>query len=262
MVEGLQTSFEIRLLRLEKGGKSAALNAAIEAAAGAACLLIDDDVIASPQLVAEHLAAHRNEAQTLAIGPLIQQPPSSRDWYAHAFAVAWNEHYGEMERRPAGWSDCYGGNLSAPRSALIEVGGFAVDLPSAEDIELGYRLWRAGCVPTFLPRASGVHDDQKPGSRMLEDRQRYAGTYLEVAELHPAALPEMLGSFGAAGDRLVGLRRLLIALRVPPAGLASLGGLVPGRGRRMVWFHFVTKLAFWSALRRQVGRRRWRQLAS
>jgi glycosyltransferase involved in cell wall biosynthesis len=262
MVEGLQTNLEIRLLRLDKGGKSAALNAGIEAARGSVCLFLDDDIVASPELVAEHVAAHKEDPRTIGVGALEQRPPQARDWYAHAFAAAWKVHYDEFETKPPSWSDCYGGNLSAPRSALVEVGGFATDLPSAEDIELGYRLWRAGCVPRYLSAARGVHDDQKPGRRMLEDRQRYAATYLEVAELHPAALPEMLGKFSAPDDRLVGLRRLLIALRIPPTALAALGGLIPGRGRQMVWFHFVTKLAFWGALRGQVGRHRWKQLAS
>ena len=249
MVEGLQTPLALRVLRLGKVGKSAALNAAVAAARGAVCLFVDDDVVASPELVAAHAAAHAAEPRTIGIGPLTQRPPAGRDWYAEAFAVAWNEHYGELERRPARWSDCYGGNLSAPRAALLEAGGFATDLPSAEDIELGYRLWRAGCLPRYLPAAGGVHDDQKPGRNMLEDRRRYAGAYLEVADRHPAALAEMLEPFRGADDRWVGLRRALIALRVPPATLAALGSFVPGPGRRMVWFHFVTRLAFWSGLR-------------
>jgi GT2 family glycosyltransferase len=253
MVEALPTRLSIRVLRLPKQGKAAALNAAIEAARGTACLLLDDDVIAFPQLVAAHLAAHRSEPRTLGVGPLTQPPPAERDWYAEAFAVAWNEHYGELEHRPARWGDCYGGNLSAPRAALLASGGFATDLASAEDIELGYRLWRAGCLPRYLPAARGVHADGKRGARMIGDRQRYAAAYVEVAGRHPEAMAEMLGRFREPGDRFVALRRLLIALRVSPAAVASLGGLIPGRGRRMVWFHFVTKLAFWGALRRQVA---------
>jgi GT2 family glycosyltransferase len=261
MVEGLEPGPRLRLLRLPKAGKAVALNAALNAAAGAVCVLLDDDVIASPELVAAHLASHSGD-RAIGIGPLTQRPPAARDWYATAFAVAWNERYEELEQRDARWSDCYGGNLSAPRAALLEVGGFATDLPFAEDIELGYRLWRAGCAFRYLPGAHGVHDDQKRGRRMLEDRRRYAGAYLDVAERHPDALPEMLGRFHSAGDRWVQLRRLLIALRVPATAPAALGRLVPGRGRRMEWFHFVTKLAFWSGLRGCVGRERWRRVTA
>ncbi len=262
MVEGLPTPLHVRVLQLQQGGWAAAQNAAIHASEGAVCLITDDDVIASPALVAEHVSAHGSGGQLIGIGVLTQQPRAARDWYAHAFARAWNEHYDELDHRPARWTDCYGGNLSAPRSTLIEVGGFATDLSAAEDIELGYRLCAAGCVPRYIPNARAVHDDQKRGSRMIEDAQRHAVSYLEVAKRHPAALPDMLGRFRATGDRLVSLRRLLITLRAPPTPLASIGGLIPGNGRKMVWFHFVSKLAFWRSIRQSVSRHRWTQLAS
>ncbi len=262
MVEELSTRFQLQVLRMSKAGKSPALNAAIDASKGTVCLFLDDDIVASPELVAEHLAANRANANLIGIGKLIQEPPAARDWYAQAFATAWNEHYDELSDKPPRWTDCYGGNLSAPRSALIEIGGFATDLPAALDIELGYRLCGVGCVPGYLPRARGVHDDQKRRDRILEDRRRYASAYFEVADRHPGALADMLGRFRAEGDRWVGLRRLLIALRVPPTALTSLGGLLPGSGRKMVWFHFVTKLEFWGAIRRNLSRRQWASITA
>ena len=128
MVEGLEMPFALRVLRLEKGGKSAALNAAIAAGPAPVCLFIDDDVVASPELVAGHLAAHREDPRTLGIGPLTQPPASSRDWFPHAHAAAWNERYAELAGRRLDWTECYGGNFSAPLAALREVGGFATDL--------------------------------------------------------------------------------------------------------------------------------------
>ena len=53
MVEGYESLFRLRALRLEKRGKPAALNAALEVCEATICLFIDDDVIASPGLVAE-----------------------------------------------------------------------------------------------------------------------------------------------------------------------------------------------------------------
>jgi GT2 family glycosyltransferase len=248
MVEGLSTRLQLRVLRMSKHGKAPALNAALDASRGAVCLFLDDDIVASPELVAEHIAAHRAGSKLIGIGALVQEPPDARDWYAHAFAIAWNEHYEELAGKPPRWSDCYGGNLSAPRAALVEVGGFATDLPAAEDIELGYRLWGVGCTPEYLPRARGVHDDQKRRGRMLDDRLRHGAAYIEVADRHPASLADMLDEFDADSDRWVGLRRLLIALRVPSSFLAAAGSFIPGSGRRMVWFHFITKLELWRAI--------------
>jgi peptidoglycan/xylan/chitin deacetylase (PgdA/CDA1 family) len=48
-------------------------------------------------------------------------------------------------------------------------------------------------------------------------------------------------------------------LRVPPAALALLGFAIPGRGRKQVWFGFLSRYAFWLGARRGMSRRRWLQ---
>ena len=65
MLESLQTPYRLRVLRLGKGGKPAALNAALQVAEGDVCLFLDDDIIASPGLVAAHVEAHRATPKTL-----------------------------------------------------------------------------------------------------------------------------------------------------------------------------------------------------
>lgn len=259
MVEGLETPFGLRVLRLAKGGKSAALNAAIAAEPGPVCLFIDDDVVASPELVAGHLAAHREDPKALGIGPLIQPPATSRDWFPHAHAAAWNARYAELAGRQLDWTECYGGNFSAPLEALREVGGFATDLPAIEDIELGYRLCAAGCVPRYLPEAGGTHEDEKPRAKLIADVERYGAFCAEFAERRPDARPKLLGWFLDPTPRDVTLRRALLALRVPPGLLASLGTLLPGAGRKQVWFGFVNRYVFWRGARSGMSRKRWQQ---
>lgn len=257
MVESLDAPFPLRVLRLEKAGKSAAVNAAIELAEGAACLLLDDDVIASPQLVAEHLAAHEKEPKTIGIGALTQEPTTARDWFAHAFAAAWDERYRELEGKRVDWTDCYGGNLSAPREALKEVGGYATDLAAVEDLDLGFRLESAGCLPRYLPRAHGVHDDQKGRGRIIADTERFGTFCAEYVERHPATRPKLLGWFMDSTPREIALRRALLAFRTPPSMLAAAGRVIPGGGRRQVWFGFVSRYTFWLGVRRGMDRDRW-----
>jgi glycosyltransferase involved in cell wall biosynthesis len=259
MVEAYEAPFELRVLRLDKGGKATAVNAAIEAAEGSVCLFLDDDVIASPQLVAEHLAAHREDPRSVGIGALTQQPPDARDWFARAYAVSWDERYRELEGKQPGWTDCYGGNLSAPRRELLEIGGVATDLEAVEDLDLGFRLVAAGCRPRYLPRAHGVHDDQKLRGRMLADTERFGTFCAAYVERLPVTRAKLLGWFLRTTPREILLRRALLALRTSPRLLAAAGAAIPGRDRRQVWFGFVSRYTFWRGVRLGMDRKRWRQ---
>ena len=261
MAEELDTPFRLRVLSLPNGGKSTALNAAIPMAAGSICLFLDDDVIASPELVAEHIRVHRTEPMALAFGSLTQVPPDSRDWYGHAYARAWNQRFEELVNRQPDWPDCYGGNFSAPRAALEEVGGFSTELPAVEDIELGFRLRNFGCVPTYVPKAHVVHDDQKTRRRTLEHTWGFGTFCAEFGEQHPGTRRQLLGWFCDTTPREVRLRRTVIALRVPPRLLAALGSVIPGEGRRQIWFGFVSRATFWAGARRAMTRTRWRETA-
>jgi glycosyltransferase involved in cell wall biosynthesis/peptidoglycan/xylan/chitin deacetylase (PgdA/CDA1 family) len=253
----LSTPFELRTIEHAKAGKPVVLNAAIEAARGEVCLFIDDDVIASPQLVAEHLAAHRREPRTLGIGVLVQREPGSHDPYAETHARRWNERYEGLADRPLDWTDCYGANFSAPRAALQQIGGFAVDLPAVEDLEIAFRLCEeAGCIPSFLPAATALHDDDKPGARSLAHEERYGHFCAEFARRHPATRSRLLGWINEPTLREVALRRALIALGVPARWLLAAGRLLPPR-HRDVWFGFVSRFAVWRGVRRGMDRAEW-----
>lgn len=257
MASGLTTPFRLRVLELGKGGHAAAQNAAVAVATGSFCLLLDDDVIASPELVRAHLEALRENPMTIGIGALTQKPVEANDWYAHAFARGWSEHYEEMETREARWTDCYGANISFPRQTLLEIGGVSTDLPAAKDFDLAYRLYRAGCVPRYLPRAHGVHDDQKRSAKMLADAQKQGSMHVELATRYPEAATALLDWYAGAGRREIALRRAAIGLHLPTGPLAWLGRFLPGDGRRMIWLHFVRRFAFWRGVRGSLNRQSW-----
>lgn len=259
MVESLDTPYRLRVLRLEKSGKPAALNAALRMVEGSACLFLDDDVIAAPELVAAHVEAQRSGDKPLALGKIIQRQPNARDWFAHAYTDDWNRRYEELAARGANWSDCYGANFSVPTSSLQEVDGFAADLTAIEDIELGFRLHKAGCTPVYLPDAVAVHDDEKSRERLLADNERFGGFCSEFGDLHPSARIKLIGWFLDTSDREAILRRALLRCGAAPSLLASLGRLIPGEGRRGVWFGFVSRYTFWRGVRGAMTRSRWRE---
>lgn len=258
MLRGLEAAFALTTLDLGKVGRAAARNAAIEAARGPVVVIIDDDVIAEPELVAAHLAAHREE-RVVGLGRLTQAPPGGRDWYAAEFAQTWNEHFDRLEGREVHWADCYAGNFSAPREALLEVGGF-VERAQGDDVEIGYKLAQAGCALRYLPQARALHDDCKSRARLIDDSFQQGARQRDLVHEHPDMEPYLYGWFLATSRREVALRRALLALRVPPRLLGRLGGLLPGSGRRRIWFHFVSRYAFWRGARSAVDRERWERL--
>jgi len=258
MLRGLATPFELTVLEPGKVGRAAARNAAIEAARGRVCLVIDDDVIAEAELVAEHLAAHE-EGQVVGIGQLTQSAPEGRDWYAEAFAETWNGHFERLEGREIDWTATYAGNLSAPREALLAVGGFT-SRRTGEDAEIGYLLARHGCTLRYLPRARALHDDCKSRDRLIADSERQGAGQIELVAEYPEMQPLFYGWFLATSRREVALRRLMLGLRVPPRPLGRLGRLLPGKGRRLIWFHFVSRYAYWHGLRGAIDRERWERM--
>jgi glycosyltransferase involved in cell wall biosynthesis len=260
MAEQMSTPFALRVLRLENGGQSAAQRAAVDSCTSPLCLLLDDDVIAAPELVAEHLAGHREHPESIGIGSLRQTAPDPGDWYAHTFAGLWNDHYEELAGREARWNDCWGGNLSFPLSAVLKIGGIPTDLPAAFDFDLALRLVGAGLQPRILPRALGTHDDQKRSSRMFVDAREQGAAYVELSRKFPEAEDVLLRWSEDARPGELTVRRALLALRVPPALMAPLGRLLPAGGRRMTWQKIVKRLAMWSGARRSLSRAEWTAL--
>jgi peptidoglycan/xylan/chitin deacetylase (PgdA/CDA1 family) len=258
MLTELRTPFALRVLALPKGGKIAALNAAIEAARGDVCVFIDDDVVASPALLAEHLAAHERDPLTLGIGRLTQAEPGDGDLFAAAHAERWNARYDELEETAVDWADCFGGNFSAPLAKLRGIGGFDAGLSAVEDLEIGYRLSAAGCVVRYLPAAAAVHDDEKPALRVLADEERFGRFCADFVAAHPETRRRLVGWFHKPTPRDVALRRLFLALHATPRALFAAGSLLPRRARP-VWYGFVGRYAFWRGVRAAASRREWRR---
>jgi glycosyltransferase involved in cell wall biosynthesis len=262
MVESLSTPYRLRLLSGKQRRWARARNAGVEVAEGRVCLHVDDDIICGAEMLAGHVAAHAEGERIVAIGKLTQAPPDADDWYAHAFAQGLNEHYDELLHRPPAWTDCYGANLSTTRAVYLEIGGFATDLTAAIDLEFGFRLVEAGCTLRYLPDADGIHDDQKLSQRMLEDAKAAGRDHPRVVEKHPSTESQMLDWVGPAGPVELTIRKALVVTRIPPVALAVLGRLLPGSGRKMIWLHFVRRVAFWRSVHENVDRARWRQLTS
>jgi len=266
MLAGLKLPYALRVVWQANAGQCAARNRGAAEAAGRYLLFLDDDVVAAPTLLAAHLSAQQAQTGLVGIGRLTMQPAmtgSARaDGFARYFARTWNSHYDRLEQggRAPAWRDCYSGNLSLPRAAFAQAGGFALDLRARFDIELGFRLEQQGLRIGFVPGAIGAHEDFKDFHRLAAEAEKQGRVAFELCRRHPAMLPVLLGGFNDARARSLLLRRLLLALGVPPGLLGPLGRLVRGRPSEPAWYEFLYSYCYWRGVRRAApDRDAWRR---
>jgi glycosyltransferase involved in cell wall biosynthesis len=151
---------EVVVVSQANGGPAAARNAGIRVASGDIVLFIDDDVIASPRLIEEHVLSHRAADRDVAVvGPMMTPPDFEMSTW-----VRWEQAmlYRQYDAMKAGVYEpsarqFYTGNASVGRSQLLEHGGFDTRFRRGEDIELAYRLDGAGLGFTFNFDAIGYH---------------------------------------------------------------------------------------------------------
>jgi GT2 family glycosyltransferase len=152
--------YQMTVAAQPNGGPAAARNHGVDLACGRLVLFIDDDVVATPHLVEEHLASHdAAQGDAVVIGPMITPPDfAMRPWVRWEQAMLYKQ-YDAMNagRYAATFRQFYTGNASLPRTRLVEAGGFDTRFRRAEDVELSYRLDHAGLQFVWNPRAIGHH---------------------------------------------------------------------------------------------------------
>jgi peptidoglycan/xylan/chitin deacetylase (PgdA/CDA1 family)/GT2 family glycosyltransferase len=260
MLDRIQPPFELRVFMQEQAGASAARNHGAREARADRCLFLDDDVVADPQLIAEHLRMQRGPS-VIAIGRIDKNLPSRAPRWARLRAVAWHGHFDRLAERTPTFNDCYGGNLCVPRDAFLAVGGFAVDIEVGHDVELAYRLEQEGLAIVYVPTAVVTEDDRETLRHFVADARRRGRANWQFYERHPELLPRLpLGGAHEMGWRWTALRRLLLASRMPPLLLAAVGRLMPRASRAARWYRFVYSYCHWRGIRDVVDAEMWQRL--
>jgi glycosyltransferase involved in cell wall biosynthesis len=175
-----------------KPGAAATRNTGIKEASGEIVLFIDDDIMAEADLVAAHLDYHRSLSRVSIIGTVMAPWREATDpflRYLRDKAVL--NPYSLASGNPVDFSTYHTGNVSTPAKLLREAGGFNEDfcVYGMEDIELGYRLERNGCLMKFGPAARASHEYFPTYDRFVQ-RCRQAGYSLgKMIQLHPELGP-------------------------------------------------------------------------
>lgn len=147
MVKKLQSPVDLIFIRQEKEGLAAGRNKGILKARGEIVLFIDDDVLADPNLISEHLRFH--------------------DRFANSVVKGWVNHVTELSRpKKPSWTlkdfstaFFWTSNVSVKKSDLLAVGLFDERFKEYgwEDLELGLRLKGLGLKSKLNRNAIGYH---------------------------------------------------------------------------------------------------------
>ncbi len=251
MLAAIDVPYRLVVERQENSGPAAARNRGIAAASGRWCIFIDDDILADPGLVAGHIDAQERSGGMIGIGGLRLRAVGPRGGLAAHFAEWWAEHYRrfeEGEQEPDFWGG-FSGNLSAPRETLLTVGSFDEELDRSEDVELAFRLERAGLAVGFVQDAGGEQVHAKGFREIVRDFDRAGSAAAALWRKHPEMIDHApLGDFSQGGAKAILARRLLLALRAPVWPLAIVDPLL-ARHPSPRLYRFLQLHCFWRSLR-------------
>jgi glycosyltransferase involved in cell wall biosynthesis len=171
----------------EKPGAAATRNTGLRMAKGELVLFIDDDVHAEPSLIEAHLDRHRQGTNVSVIGAVSipwgdTTEPFLRYLRDHRILNPYTPSKGRID-----FSYYHTCNVSTPTDVLMKVGGFneAFTIYGMEDIELGYRLEKAGSQMIFAPEAKAIHY-RFPAYEEFSERCEHAGYSLgQLLVFHP-----------------------------------------------------------------------------
>ena len=167
-------------------GRAMARNAGIAQARGEVVLFNDSDIIADPRLLETHLQRHRERSRIGVVGWEVQV--TSVDDYVYK-----REHEAERgslhppSRRRLSWLYFLTGNASVRRRDLLAVGCFDESFTGYghEDLELGYRLQKAGVAILYEPRAVNYHCQDVPHEDQIEKMKLAGRSTVRFYRKHP-----------------------------------------------------------------------------
>lgn len=167
-------------------GRAMARNAGIAAAQGDVVLFNDSDILASPDLLSQHLRHHRAERNVAVVGLEVQV----KDLDDYAFKREHPEERGSLHkptRKQLPWLYFLTGNASVRRDDLLRVGSFDESFTGYghEDLELGYRLEKAGIRILYEPKAVNYHCQDVPHDDQKEKMKLAGRSTVRFYRKHP-----------------------------------------------------------------------------
>lgn len=189
--------FSLRCIEQSNAGPAAARNHGFRDTGAETVLFLDDDILATPELLGQHIRAHRQNPGCIVFGscPLLGNAGGPLYRYLEALPGAGVRASGdEMALLPS--PIVASGNISVPRSLFSGRDGvYCADLgvPAAEEFELSYRLQRAGVPILYAPNIVAWHDQASDLSSICRQQYKHSLGAVEAAVKYPETLnlPEL-----------------------------------------------------------------------
>jgi glycosyltransferase involved in cell wall biosynthesis len=196
--------YALRHLRQENSGPASARNRGLRAAGAPTVVMTDDDCVPHPDLLARHLASTRRGVST--IGYIDWHPEIDVTPFMAFLSPGYRFNFGQITDPENATFRCYyTANVSVWRDDALALGGFDEQFPAAayEDIELGYRLHRAGVRLVYDERAIIYHLHEMRLEGMLRSQLVNGQSAAYAVRKHP----ELAIEAGIPGLRDPGISR-------------------------------------------------------
>jgi GT2 family glycosyltransferase len=229
-----QRSIPIAVQQADRPGASAARNAGWRAAGGALVLFLDDDIVPTETLVAEHLEWHmrHRDHRAAVLGAVRWSPRVKVTPFMRWLETGIQFDYGTIDDVNVEWQRFYSCNVSVKRELLELTGGFDEErFPFGyEDLELARRMHDRGLELLYNEAAVGEHLKTETLDTWRRNLSRIAQAERRFTSLYPDERAYFYERFRAAGAAPPSRGRWArLARFVPPT--------VPWLGRR-VWFSY------------------------
>jgi GT2 family glycosyltransferase len=223
---------QVRAIRQENAGKGAALNRGIAAASGEILLFVDADGIFGTDTVAEMLRGFDDPRVGAVCGD--DRPVNLDRVQTRLMAVLSHAGTGLVRRALTmlGCLPIVSGNVGAfPRHVIDTVGGFD-ESTVGEDLELTWRVHRAGYRVVFRPRALVYAESPSTLRTLWRQRVRWARGLLQTMRKHH----DMIGNprYGVFGVYLVVNTLTMVAMPLLQLMVLALLPVALGSGRTSV----------------------------
>lgn len=176
----------IRLITESKPGSAAACHAGALAAKAPLIMFVDDDMLAVPELVEEHLHKHVESPESCVLGQILSA--ESEHPFERMLAYIFDGPRLSLPNRDPEPSDYWSGNVSMPRSVYLGLGGYNQvfsQLGYGKDVDFGKRLVEAGIPIVFAEKALTLQHFAERFAERMRKAYRCGITYGYVRDNYP-----------------------------------------------------------------------------